>query len=322
MLFAKDKVEFYNKLKRILAEKGFLLTPLVDINGGLQFQFQYKEDFGLIRILEGKNGIHLDLSEIKNKKVAEEIESSLVASDNIIHYYEDYNKSSQKEKKPEKNSSDILNSLISDPNEIIGIDDTGKNDYFGPLVIAAVHTNQTTKNKLEALDINNENILNNQIRLSRLADKIKEICPHSIIILSNKSFNEIYEKMKNINHMLAWGHARVIENVLNQSPCKYALSNQFNNASLINSSLMSKGKGITILHKPKPSENITVSAATILAQDAYLMNLQKINDTFNMTFPRGCSTNVLETARTFAGKHGKESLNYIAKLSFESSNFN
>jgi ribonuclease HIII len=316
MLFAKDKFSFFNQLKRILSENGFLITPYKEIQYGIQFQIELDEQFGMIRIYEGKNGIRLDLSQVKNKELAEKIGHLVSASDNLVTDT-DLEKipTTTKTKTNSHKANEASAALIKDPEEIIGIDESGKGDYFGPLCVAAVHVNQAIKNKLENLGVTDSKKLDDK-KIVRIAVEIKKLCPHSLVIMGNKSYNEVYERMQNLNHILAWAHARVLENTLEQVPCKYALSDQFGNAQLINNALMPKGKNIILMQRPKAESNIAVAAASILARDAFIENLKKMGEAFSMEFPKGCSPKTMSAAETFVEKYGKDSLLYVAKLHF------
>ena len=89
--------------------------------------------------------------------------------------------------------------------ERIGIDESGKGDYFGPLVIAAVFVNAITQNELALMRVrDSKNISDGHIL--EMAPDIRTICPHSIVAIGPKKYNELYAKMKNLNRLLAWGH--------------------------------------------------------------------------------------------------------------------
>ena len=103
--------------------------------------------------------------------------------------------------------------MSSSPAEYIGTDESGKGDYFGPLVIAGVYIGPENRTHLENLNIlESKRIADN--RAITLAEQIKKISPNSVVVIGPEKYNELYTKMRNLNKLLAWGHARVIENVL------------------------------------------------------------------------------------------------------------
>jgi len=97
--------------------------------------------------------------------------------------------------------------------ERIGIDESGKGDYFGPLVIAAVFVDATTQGELKLMGVRDSKKLSDG-RILELAPDIKTICPHSVIAIGPQKYNELYAKIKNLNRLLAWGHAKALETLL------------------------------------------------------------------------------------------------------------
>ncbi|PYL22626.1 MAG: ribonuclease HIII, partial [Verrucomicrobia bacterium] len=80
--------------------------------------------------------------------------------------------------------------------------------------------------------------------------------------------NELYEKFSNLNRLLGWGHARVIENLLARKPgCARSLSDQFADARVIKESLMRHGRNIVLEQRPRAESDIAVAAASIVARE-------------------------------------------------------
>ena len=218
--------------------------------------------------------------------------------------------------KPKKTEQAPDPTLPKDPDEIIGIDESGKGDYFGPLVVAAVHINKDTKALLKEKGVADSKRLTDK-KITELAPFIKENCSHSLVVMHNHSYNEVYEKFQNLNHILAWGHAKVLENTLEQVECQYALSDQFGDPSLVKNALMVKGKQVTLFQRTKAESNLAVAAASVLARAAFIADMEKIGKIFQMTFPKGASQQVVDTAKKFVKKYSKEELEYVAKLHFK-----
>ena len=99
--------------------------------------------------------------------------------------------------------------------ERIGIDESGKGDYFGPLVIAAVFVDATTQGELALMAVRDSKKISDG-RILEMALDIRAICPHSLIAIGPPKYNELYAKIKNLNRLLAWGHAKALENLLGQ----------------------------------------------------------------------------------------------------------
>ena len=114
----------------------------------------------------------------------------------------------------------------------IGVDESGKGDFFGPLVIAGVLTDEKNAKYLTELGMKDSKKLSDK-KILYFAKEIKKNAPHSVIAISNARYNELYSNIKNLNKLLAWGHARAIENILEKNTCEYALSDTFGSETLL-----------------------------------------------------------------------------------------
>ena len=132
----------------------------------------------------------------------------------------------------------------------IGLDESGKGDYFGPLVIGAVYVDNRTEAKLLQMGVRDSKRLTDN-RILDLAEEIKQLCPHSVVHIGPKRYNELYSEIKNLNELLAWGHARALENVLEDTACNLAVADQFGNESFLLNALLKKGRQITLEQRPK-----------------------------------------------------------------------
>ena len=128
--------------------------------------------------------------------------------------------------------------------------------------------------------------------------------------------------MKSVNTLLAWGHARVIENLMgkryqmNPPPVK-AISDQFAaSKSVIEKALMAQGKEIQLVQRHKAEEDIAVAAASILARDEFVKGLSKLEKQFGVEFPKGAGANVDQVAKEFVETRGAGELAKVSKLHF------
>ncbi|MBS1704871.1 MAG: ribonuclease HIII [Armatimonadetes bacterium] len=198
----------------------------------------------------------------------------------------------------------------------IGVDESGKGDYFGPLVIAACYVGPEHLAELEG--VKDSKKVTDPIAL-RLAGKIKAVCPHSVIAIGPAKYNELYAKMRNLNKLLAWGHARAIENVLEVSPCDLVISDQFADPAGLKRQLFEKGRSITLESRVRAESDIAVAAASILARAEFLRKLEALSVEFGQKFPKGAGQ-VKDPARQFIAKNGREKLGQVAKLHFKTTN--
>jgi ribonuclease HIII len=213
---------------------------------------------------------------------------------------------------------DVLNPEMFSPH--FGVDESGKGDFFGPLVIAGCYTDRGITKKLMDAGIQDSKKIGSDKRIRELAAIIKRTqgAVHSVVAIGPEKYNQLYAKFGNLNRLLAWGHARIIENLLEIRPdCPRALSDQFANPALIKRALLEKGQGIQLDQRTKAESDVAVAAASILAREAFIDWLHKKSKDFHVELPRGASALVKQVGRELIAKHGDSVLNQIAKTHFK-----
>ena len=197
----------------------------------------------------------------------------------------------------------------------IGIDESGKGDYFGPLVIAGVYVPHAQEAHLKALGVRDSKTLSDA-KATALAVQIRAQCPHAVVVIGPERYNALQTSMKNLNRMLAWGHARALENLLEKVDCHRVVADQFGDERFLNNALMSKGRTVTLIQKPRAEEEVAVAAASILARAEFLRRLQELGTRYGVTLPKGASDAVIQAAKKFVEKYGGNELRQVAKLHF------
>jgi len=198
----------------------------------------------------------------------------------------------------------------------IGVDESGKGDFFGPLVVAACYVGPEHLAELEG--VKDSKKLTDKQALA-IATRIRNACPHSVIAMGPAKYNELYEKFKNLNTLLAWGHARAIENVLELQPANLVISDQFaTGGHAVKRALYEKGKAVEFRSQVRAEADIAVAAASILARAEFLRRLERLGHEFGIPLPKGAS-NVISTGKQFVAKHGPDALPSVAKMHFKTS---
>ena len=200
----------------------------------------------------------------------------------------------------------------------IGVDESGKGDFFGPLVIAGVAVNPQLKELFMSLGIKDSKQLEDD-KIIKLAEEIQKKSKWSVVVINPQKYNELYEKFKNLNKLLAWGHARVIENILEKAPeCTLALSDKFaKDDKVIENALMKRAKQIKMVQKTKGEEDIAVAAASVVARAEFVSRIKTMSFSYKLNFQKGASEKVIICAKEFISKYGKQRLNEVAKLHFK-----
>jgi ribonuclease HIII len=206
----------------------------------------------------------------------------------------------------------------------IGVDESGKGDFFGPLCIAGVYINESVVQAWKDLGVRDSKNISSEKKIDELAEKIRKTpgCVVSTVVIGNDAYNRLYVKMKSVNTMLAWGHARVIENLMAQKhqmnpPPVKAISDQFAaSKSVVEKALMALGRELQLVQRHKAEEDLAVAAASILARDEFVKGLKKLEHQFGVELPKGASAAVDATAKKFVEEHGADALGRISKMHF------
>lgn len=200
-----------------------------------------------------------------------------------------------------------------------GIDESGKGDFFGPLVIAGVFTDRAIARTFLENGIQDSKRIGSDARIRALAKMIRQTpgVSFDVVLIGPERYNDLYEKFGNLNKLLGWGHARVIENLLEKRPdCPRALSDKFADARVIESALLQHGQQIQLEQRTKAESDFAVAAASILAREAFIDWLERQGKRLGLKLGRGVSASVKETARQIVEKEGGDALRRVAKIHF------
>jgi len=200
-----------------------------------------------------------------------------------------------------------------------GVDESGKGDFFGPLVIAGVYVDREIARKLLDAGVQDSKRIGSDARIGALAQIIRKTANGLVetVLIGPQKYNDLYQKFGNLNKLLGWGHARVIENLLAKNPdCPRALSDQFADARVVQQSLLRHGRKIDIEQRTKAESDIAVAAASILAREAFVSWLERRGKELGLRLERGASANVKETAKKLVEMKGSGALRDVAKIHF------
>jgi len=199
----------------------------------------------------------------------------------------------------------------------IGVDESGKGDYFGPLVVAGVFLNGESEKKLRELNVRDSKKISPR-RIQELRKVIRRECRYSVVAIGPERYNQLYTTMGNLNRILAWGHARVIENILSKTSCPRAILDQFGRKDLVLRALMKKGRSIEIEQRVRGESDLAVAAASILARGEFVLRLEKLSEEFGVKLPLGNKKSLVHAAgKEIIKKEGMEALVRVAKVQFK-----
>jgi ribonuclease HIII len=219
----------------------------------------------------------------------------------------------------------VLNPELLAPR--IGVDESGKGDFFGPLCAAGVYLNADVVKAWQDQGIRDSKRITSDAQVARMADLIRKTpgCVFNVVAIGPEAYNRLHARNKSVNVVLAWAHARVIENLLglryqmNPPPVR-AISDQFaSDKGTVERALMGLGRELELVQKHRAEEDLAVAAASILARDEFVRRLKRMEEEFGMAFPKGASAAVEAAGKEFVARHGAEQLPRVAKMHFRTS---
>lgn len=198
----------------------------------------------------------------------------------------------------------------------IGIDESGKGDFFGPLCVGGLYADEKGIKKLISLNIRDSKKITDKSILD-IAAILKANYKIAVIRIFPEKYNELYLKFKNLNHLLAWAHSSVISQLVEKTSCKNVIIDQFANKSVVESAVRRKNLKINLEQRTKAEEDPIVAGASIIARAAFLKGLEELSAEYNQKLPKGASSFVIDIGRKFVEKHGPEALEKVAKIHFK-----
>ncbi|WP_069364403.1 ribonuclease HIII [Salisediminibacterium beveridgei] len=208
---------------------------------------------------------------------------------------------------------------------LIGSDETGTGDFFGPMTVAACHLSIEQLETVESWGIrDSKTVTDKDIR--QIAPKLIENCTYSLMTLHNKKYNTLQADGMNQGQMKAMLHHQAITNVLARIESSNAsldgvLIDQFCPPATYFKYLRSGEQSWTAktpLYFATKAESLhpAVAAASILARYAFIEEMDRIEDKLGMPVPKGAGAKVDQAAQAIADAHGIETLKAITKWHF------
>ena len=201
-----------------------------------------------------------------------------------------------------------------------GIDESGKGDFFGPLIICCAYTDEYSAKKLFKLGVKDSKSIKSDKKMVSMAEEIKKVIgyKYSTVTLGPEAYNKLYLKSRNLNSLLGWGHARSLENLLEKVPsCPTAISDQFSRTGSVKKALMEKGSKVNLIERTKAESDIAVAAASIIARAEFVTRLEKLGKEYSVELPKGASAKVIETGKKLVENFGEGVLDKVSKTHFK-----
>ncbi|MCH9611654.1 MAG: Ribonuclease HIII [Chlamydiia bacterium] len=197
----------------------------------------------------------------------------------------------------------------------IGVDESGKGDFFGPLCIAGVYADEEGIESLLKLKVSDSKKLSDA-KILKLADKIPQVTTVKTIVIYPEKYNQIYQQSKNLNQLLGWAHATIIQELQAQTGATHALIDQFAGEHVVETKLKQMQVAIELDQQHRAESDPIVAAASILARAAFVRGMDKLSKMCGITLQKGASNKVIDIGIHLAHKHSIPFLEKVCKQHF------
>ena len=198
----------------------------------------------------------------------------------------------------------------------IGIDESGKGDFFGPLCVAGVYADGSGINRLKEIGVRDSKTLT-PAAILKLAKQIEQEFVHYIVKINPLKYNELIVQFANLNKLLAWGHATAIEHLVEKTNCSKVIIDQFANESVVLTALKRKKLNLDLTQRHRGEEDVVVAAASILARAAFVKGIEQLEMQFDQPLPKGASKQTIDAGKRFIKTYGREEIGKVGKLHFK-----
>ena len=163
-----------------------------------------------------------------------------------------------------------------------GSDESGKGDFFGPLVVCCAYTDEKLSEEMRKLGVRDCKQMTDKAVLTAGAALRRLLGPtgYAVVKLGPAAYNRLYAKIRNINRMLAWAHGTAIEELLEKRPgCSRVVVDQFAPTELtIRRALKERGKRATVEQRHKAESDVAVAAASVIARELFIRDILKMGE--------------------------------------------
>jgi len=206
----------------------------------------------------------------------------------------------------------------------IGVDESGKGDFFGPLCVAAVYVNDTVIRAWQDAGIQDSKNIGSDRRIAELANLIRGTpgCHSEVLVLGGTNYNQRYREERSLNPLLAKGHVSSILAVLAPAhhlnpPPEHAIIDQFAaTETTVARAAKARGLKLKVVQRHKAETDLAVAAASILARHEFVTRLAEMGKELGQELPKGASAAVDAVAKQIVAQHGVAALARVAKMHF------
>lgn len=205
--------------------------------------------------------------------------------------------------------------------EHAGLDESGKGDFFGPLVAATVIADRAAIDGWRAAGVqDSKKITEGRIlALDRQIRTTKGTVVKTILAQDMRQYNDLMQGKRffSQNHILAFQHARALQEALKVRRAAWGMLDQFTETPLVQRELKKLGvEGFELRMQTKAEADPVVAAASVVARAEYVRQMRALSERYGETLGKGAGAEVKAQGRRLVEKLGAGALRDYAKLHF------
>jgi len=198
---------------------------------------------------------------------------------------------------------------------VVGSDESGKGDYFGPLTVAAVVVKPGQETALRDAGVRDSKEMSDGTVL-RAAVAVRRL-PHAVRVLMPPEYNARHDAEGNVALFLATLHAEAVAEALRGAEATRVVIDQFTFAERLEDALKRAGVRLPVEIRPRAEDNPAVAAASVLARAEFLLGLKELGNEHGVELPKGAGPPVEAVARRLYQEGGRGALEAVAKIHFK-----
>lgn len=201
----------------------------------------------------------------------------------------------------------------------LGSDEAGKGDSFGGIAVAAVGVPSSLVETLLESKVADSKTLSDE-RMRVLAPWLREHFPHAERCLSPTEYNDAWQHHgRNVNQLLAELHRQCLAELASagETSWQVAVVDRFSAKAPVATLLQRDFADLKVVEIPRAEQHAAVAAASVLARDAFLSQMDELSQSFALDLPLGSGAPVPKALRTWENLHGTADLGKVAKLHFK-----
>lgn len=199
-----------------------------------------------------------------------------------------------------------------------GLDESGKGDFFGPVVTACVIADPKAIQAFQNLGVRDSKRITSDAAIFTLERKIRDQATVEVMSLSMEKYNELYVRFgRNLNRLLGWLHSCSLEHALQRHYVSTGMLDQFSKQPIVQNMIQRKFPEFLLKMETKAERDPVVAAASIVARAAYVRQMEALSKELGEPLLKGASGRVKEQGRTIFQKLGAEGLARFCKTHFK-----